>query len=158
MQSKASTVDEYIKELPEDRQGPISKLRKEISKNLPRGFKEEMGYGAAGYVVPHSLYPPGYHCDPKLPLPFFGFASQKNFIAVYHMGIYASPELMEWFTAEYPKHTSAKLDMGKSCIRFKKPEKIPFKLFGELASKITVQQWIEIYETNFKDATKKTKQ
>jgi len=155
MQSQPKTVDAYIKEMPEDRQGAITELRKEISKNLPKGFKEEMGYGMAGYVVPHSLYPPGYHCTPELPLPFFGFASQKNFIAVYHMGIYANPELLEWFTTEYPKHTTAKLDMGKSCIRFKNPEKIPFKLFGELASKITVQQWIEMYETNIKNPERK---
>ncbi|MES2772635.1 MAG: DUF1801 domain-containing protein [Bacteroidota bacterium] len=157
MQSQAKTVDSYLKELPEDRQEAMTKLRKEIIKNLPKGFKEEMGYGMMGYVVPHTLYPPGYHCTPELPLPFLGIASQKNFIAVYHMGIYASPELLEWFTSEYPKHTSAKLDMGKSCIRFKNPEKIPFKLFGELASKMTPKQWIEIYENNFKNARKSTK-
>ena len=150
MQSKATTVDEYISELPKDRQEAISKLRKEIKKNLPKGFKEGMGYGMMGYSVPHSIYPPGYHCDPKLPLPFMGLASQKNFIAVYHMGIYADPKLMKWFTDAYAKEVPGKLDMGKSCIRFKKPENIPVRLIGELASKMTVEDWITMYENNLK--------
>jgi hypothetical protein len=109
-----------------------------------------MSYGMLGYVVPHSVYPPGYHCDPNLPLPFMAVASQKNFIAFYHMGIYAQPELLKWFTTEYPKHSKAKLDMGKSCMRFKKPENIPYKLIGELVKKMKVKDWIEIYETNYK--------
>ena len=146
MQSKATTVDDYIKELPEERLEAITKLRKEIKKNLPKGFSEGMGYGMIGYCVPHSLYPAGYHCDPKLPLPFMGLASQKHFIAVYHMGVYADPKLLQWFKDEYAKAGVGKLDMGKSCIRFKKPENIPYKLIGELASKITPQQWIEKYE------------
>ncbi len=150
MQSKATTVDEYISELPKDRQVAISKLRKEIKKNLPKGFKEGMGYGMMGYSVPHSIYPPGYHCDPKLPLPFMGLASQKNFIAVYHMGIYADPKLMKWFTDAYAKEVLGKLDMGKSCIRFKKPENIPVRLIGELASKMTAEEWINLYEKNYK--------
>lgn len=150
MQSKATTVDEYISELPKDRQEAISKLRKEIKKNLPKGFKEGMGYGMMGYSVPHSIYPPGYHCDPKLPLPFMGLASQKNFIAVYHMGIYADPKLMKWFTDAYAKEVPGKLDMGKSCIRFKKPENIPVRLIGELASKMTAEEWINLYEKNYK--------
>ena len=150
MQSKAGTVDEYISELPKDRQEAITKLRKEIKKNLPKGFKEGMGYGMMGYSVPHSIYPAGYHCDPKLPLPFMGLASQKNFIAVYHMGIYADPKLMKWFTDGYAKVVPGKLDMGKSCIRFKKPEHIPVKLIGELASKMTVEDWINMYEKNLK--------
>ena len=150
MQSKAGTVDEYISELPKDRQEAITKLRKEIKKNLPKGFKEGMGYGMMGYSVPHSIYPAGYHCDPKLPLPFMGLASQKNFIAVYHMGIYADPKLMKWFTDAYAKVVPGKLDMGKSCIRFKKPEHIPVKLIGDLASKLTVEDWINMYEKNLK--------
>ena len=144
MQSKATTPEEYLSELPEDRKEAISKLRKELKKNLPKGFKEEMLYGSIGYCVPHTLYPYGYHCDPKMPLPFINIASQKNFVAVYHMGIYAKGKLLDWFKAEYPKHTTAKLDMGKACIRFKKMETIPFKLFGELATKMTPQQWIDI--------------
>jgi uncharacterized protein YdhG (YjbR/CyaY superfamily) len=146
MQSKATTVGDYIKELPKERQEAMTKLRKEIKKNLPKGFKEGMGYGMMGYSVPHSLYPGGYHCDPKLPLPFMGLASQKHFIAVYHMGVYADPKLLKWFTDEYARAVVGKLDMGKSCIRFKKLENIPYKLIGELASKLTPQQWIEKYE------------
>ena len=146
MQSKATTVEDYIKELPEERQEAITRLRNEIKKNLPKGFSEGMGYGMMGYSVPHSLYPAGYHCDPKLPLPFMGIASQKHFIAVYHMGVYADPKLLKWFTGEYAKAGVGKSDMGKSCIRFKKPENIPYKLIGELASKMTPKQWIERYE------------
>jgi uncharacterized protein YdhG (YjbR/CyaY superfamily) len=150
MQSKAITVDQYISELPADRQKAVAELRKVIKKNLPKGFSEGMGYGNMGYSVPHSLYPAGYHCDPKLPLPFMGIASQKHFIAVYHMGVYTDPKLLKWFTDAYAKAGVGKLDMGKSCIRFKNPEKIPYKLIGELASKITPQQWIEVYEKNVK--------
>ncbi len=150
MQSKAKTVDEYIKELPPDRQVAIKKLRAVIKKNIPKGFKEEMGYGNMGYVVPHSIYPDGYHCTPELPLPFFGIASQKNFIAVYHMGIYADKKLLDWFTNEYAKTGLGKLDMGKSCMRFKKAEKIPYELIGELASKMTVEDWIKMYEEKLK--------
>ena len=150
MQSKAKTPDDYIAELPADRKEAIIQLRREILKNLPEGFKEVMGYGMLGYVVPHSIYPAGYHCTPSDPLPFAGLASQKNFIAFYHMGIYAKPELMEWFTREYPKHTKARLDMGKSCIRFKKPDQIPYSLIGELVSRITPEEWIKIYEGHLK--------
>jgi len=150
MQSKASTPKEYIDSLPEDRKKAVSELRKEILKNLPKGFKEEMNYGMLGYVVPHSLYPDGYHCDSKQPLPFMCLASQKKFISVYHMGVSADPKLLKWFTTEYAKQCKYKLDMGKSCIRFKKVDQIPFKLIGELASKITPKQWIEIYEKTLK--------
>lgn len=146
MQSKATTVDDYINELPDDRKKAISELSKVIKKNLPKGFQECIGYGTIGYVVPHSKYPAGYHCDPKLPLPFMNIASQKNFIAIYHMGVYADSKLLKWFTDEYAKAGVGKLDMGKSCIRFKNTEKIPYKLIGELASKITVDDWIVTYE------------
>ncbi len=156
MQSKAATPDEYMKNLPEDRKEAMVKLRKVINKNLPKGFKEVMSYGMLGYVVPHNLYPGGYHCDPKLPLPFMNIASQKNFIAVYHMGIYANKDLLDWYTAEYAKLNSGKPDMGKGCLRFKKVDQIPFDLIGELASKITAKDWIDLYETNLK-ASKKPK-
>jgi len=155
MQSKATTPDEYLDTLPEDRKQAMSELRKVILKNLPKGFSEVMSYGMLGYVVPHSLYPSGYHCDPKLPLPFMNIASQKNFIAVYHMGIYSDPKLLKWFAEEYGKQSKAKLDMGKSCIRFKKPEQIPFKLIGELASKMTPKQWIDTYESALKKSKTK---
>ncbi len=150
MQSSASSVDAYINELPQDRKEAIQKLRAITLKNLPKGFEEAMGYGMMGYCVPHSLYPNGYHCDPKQPLPFFGLASQKNSINVYHMGLYVQKELYDWFVAEYPKHVSSKLDMGKSCIRFKKSEHIPYDLIGELLTKITVADWIQMYESNIK--------
>lgn len=150
MQSKATTVEEYFANLPEDRKAPMLELRKQFKKNLPKGFTETMAYGMVGYVVPHSKYPNGYHCDPTLPLGFVSFASQKNFIAVYHMGIYSDPKLLKWFTDEFPKHSKTKLDMGKSCIRFKKPDQIPFKLIGELATKMTPDQWIEKYEAVLK--------
>lgn len=150
MQTKATTPDAYMAELPEDRKAIMKKLRSTITTNLPKGFEETMSYGMIGYVVPHSKYPSGYHCDPKLPLPFISIASQKNFIALYHMGIYADSKLMEWFTAEYPKHVSGKLDMGKSCIRFKKPEHIPFELIGELVKKMNTDDWIDLYEKTFK--------
>lgn len=149
MQSTAATPEEYIASLPEDRQQAILKLREVILENLPAGFSEEMQYGMMGYVVPHSLYPAGYHCDPKIALPFLGMASQKNFVALYHMGIYADEELLNWFTSEYPKHSKKKLDMGKSCIRFKKTEDIPYQLIGELAAKMTPEQWITLYESKF---------
>jgi hypothetical protein len=150
MQSKAITIDAYIAELPEERQKAITQLRKVIKKNLPKGFKEEMSYGMIGYVVPHSKYPAGYHCNPKLPLPFINIASQKNFIAVYHMGVYANPQLLKWLTEAHAKASTKKLDMGKSCMRYKKPEDIPYKLIGELAGKITPEQWVALYEKAFK--------
>ncbi|MEW7278257.1 DUF1801 domain-containing protein [Aquimarina sp. 2201CG1-2-11] len=150
MQYDVKTPDEYIDAIPEERKEVMSRLRKVIKDNLPKGFEEVISYKMIGYVVPHEIYPSGYHCDPTLPLPFMNIASQKKFIAVYHSGIYASETLMQWFTAEYPKHVTTKLDMGKSCIRFKKPDQIPMQLIGELASKMTTEQWIELYETNVK--------
>ncbi|MFN5134392.1 MAG: DUF1801 domain-containing protein [Chitinophagaceae bacterium] len=149
MQSKATTVDAYLAELPEERQKPMEKLRKVIKKNLPKGFKESMGHGMMGWSVPHSIYPAGYHCNPKDPLPFMGLASQKNSINLYHMGIYADPKLLKWFQEAHAKASAKKLDMGKSCIRYKKAEDIPYDLIGELASKITVDEWIKMYESAF---------
>lgn len=150
MQYKATSVEDYISQLPQERQEPIKKLQSMVKENLPVGFEECLSYGMIGYVVPHTKYPSGYHCNPELPLPFINIASQKNFIALYHSGIYADPKLLDWFVLEYPKHSKRKLDMGKSCIRFKKTDEIPYKLIGELCGKITVNQWIKIYETNIK--------
>lgn len=150
MQSEALNPHEYLDSLPEDRKEGMNQLRKVILDNLPKGFSEEMSYGMIGYVVPHSMYPAGYHCNPKLPLPFMNLASQKNFIAFYHMGLYADKNTMDWFLEEYPKHTSAKKDMGKSCFRFKKPDQIPFELIGQLVKRISVEDWIGIYERNFR--------
>jgi hypothetical protein len=150
MQSQALTVEDYLSGLPEDRKSTITRLRNVIKDNLSKGFKEEMSYGMLGYVVPHEIYPNGYHCNPKLPLPFISLGSQKNFIAIYHMGMYADKTLLDWFVAEYPKHAKSKLDMGKSCIRFKKMDDIPFELIGELVSRMSMEEWIEIYENNIK--------
>lgn len=155
MRTKATTVTDYLADLPEDRQKAISKLRKIINKNLPNGFKEGMNYGMIWWVLPHSIYPEGYHCNPKDPLPFMGLASQKNFISIYHMGIYADPKLLKWFQGAHAKASAKKLDMGKSCIRYKKPEDIPFELIGELVSKISPAEWIALYEKNFKLTKKK---
>ncbi|WP_159800422.1 DUF1801 domain-containing protein [Flavobacterium sp. MK4S-17] len=150
MQSEAKTTSEYLESLPEDRKKAMAGLRDTILQNLPEGFKETMAYGMLGWVVPHSVYPAGYHCNPEQALPFLSIASQKNFIALYHMGLYADKGLYVWFVAEYPKHCKTKLDMGKSCIRFKKPELIPFTLIGELVAKMTPKQWIDLYEAQLK--------
>ncbi len=150
MQSAAKTPEEYMAELPTERKEAVAKLRTVIQENLPQGFSEIMNYGMLGYVVPHELYPSGYHCDPKQPLPFLGLASQKNSINFYHMGIYADPVLLDWFVTEFPKHSNAKLDMGKSCIRFKKPEHIPYELIGALCAKMTPADWITLYENNLR--------
>jgi hypothetical protein len=159
MKPKPKSIKEIFAQLPPDRVEPFNKLHDIIVKNLPEGFEPAISYGGLGYVVPHKLYPAGYHCNPKEPLPFAGIASQKNSINFYHMGIYADKELLKWFVNEYPKHSTQKLDMGKSCIRFKKPDQIPYNLIGELMKKITVQQWIEKYEQAFrkkpKEANKK---
>jgi len=150
MQYEAQSPEDYISQVPEERQDSLKKLRQVIKDNLPNGFEEGMQYKMIGYYVPHSVYPDGYHCDPKTPLPFMSFASQKNSVNLYHSGIYANPELQKWFVSEYPKHCKRKLDMGKSCIRFKKMDDIPFELIGELTRKMTAKEWISIYETVIK--------
>lgn len=150
MQYKAISPEDYISQIPKERQEAMEKLRKVIKDNLPKGFEEGMNYNMIGYYVPHSIYPNGYHCDTKLPLPFMNIASQKNFMALYHMGMYAKKEILDWFTLEYPKHCKYKLDMGKSCVRFKKIEDIPYDLIGQLTAKISVDEWIQVYENAFK--------
>jgi len=150
MQSKATTPEQYLSELPDDRRIIMEKLRGVVSKKLPKGFNEVMSYGMLGYVVPHEIYPNGYHCTPELPLPFFNIASQKNSINIYHMALYGDKQLYDWFVTEYPKHCKSKLDMGKSCVRFKKLDDIPFDLIGELLSKLTVEDWIKMYEKMLK--------
>lgn len=150
MQYDATSPEDYISQVPEERQETLKKLRKVINDNLPKDFQEGMIYKMIGYYVPHSVYPDGYHCSPEVPLPFMSFASQKNSVNLYHSGIYAKPELYDWFVNEYPKHCKRKLDMGKSCIRFKKIDEIPFELIGELTRKMTCEEWIDIYETALK--------
>lgn len=148
MQYEVSTLDEYFESIPPERKEAVKKIYETLKMNLPNGFEEQISYGHIGFVVPHSMYPNGYHCDPTSPLPFIGLASQKNFIALYNMGIYSDEKLLNWFIEEYPKHAKRKLDMGKSCIRFKKTDDIPYDLIGKLASKITPDQWIATYEKN----------
>jgi uncharacterized protein YdhG (YjbR/CyaY superfamily) len=150
MQYKASSPEDYISQVPEERQNTLKKLRKTIKDNLSKGLEEGIQYGMIGYYVPHSKYPDGYHCKPSEPLPFMSFASQKNSINLYHMGIYAKKELHDWFVTEYPKHSKRKLDMGKSCIRFKNMDEIPFELIGQLTAKMSADEWIDIYESNIK--------
>lgn len=150
MQYNATSPEDYINQAPIKRQETLKKLRKVIKDNLPVGFEEGIQYKMIGYYVPHSVYPDGYHCDPKTPLPFMSFASQKNSINLYHMGIYAKKELLDWFVNEYPKHCKRKLDMGKSCIRFKNMDEIPFELIGELTQKMSCKEWIDIYESAIK--------
>ena len=146
----AATIEQYINEIPEERKEGVNKLRTIILENLPKGFEEGMSYGMVGYFVPHSIYPAGYHCNPRLPLPFMSFANQKNSINLYNMELYANPDLYAWFVTEFAKHSNEKLDMGKSCIRFKKSANIPFELIAELVRKVTVTDWILSYESKFK--------
>lgn len=150
MQIISNSLEDYLSKIPDERQEPFKKLYDVINNNLPEGFEEISNYGMLGWAVPLKTYPAGYHCTPGTPLPFINLASQKNFIALYHMGLYSRPELLDWFVAEYPKHSKKKLDMGKSCVRFKKPEDIPFELIAELSQKMTVEDWIGIYESQYK--------
>ncbi|WP_143884725.1 DUF1801 domain-containing protein [Chryseobacterium binzhouense] len=150
MQISSTSIEDYVSKLPEERQEVFKKLFDTIKNHLPEGFEENISYGMIGWGVPLEKYPAGYHCTPGSPLPFISVASQKNFIAVYHMGMYAKPELLNWFTEEFPKHSKRKLDMGKSCIRFKKMDEIPFELIAELSKKMTVDEWISLYEANYK--------
>ena len=150
MKITAENIEEYFANIPEERKTPMNKLRATINKNIPKEFTEMLNYGMPGWVIPFSVYPDGYHCNPKLPLLFINIASQKNFIGFYHMGIYANPELYEWFVHEYPKHCSGKLDMGKSCVRLKNIDEIPYKLLSELCTKMSTQDWIDLYEKNYK--------
>lgn len=157
MKAPGKTVKEILANVPEERFEAFNKLHKVIVKNLPKGFEAGISYGGLGYVVPHKLYPAGYHCKPSEPLPFAGIASQKDSINFYHMGVYADPKLLKWFVSEFPKHSKQKLDMGKSCVRFKKMDDIPYKLIGELMKKMSAKDWIGMYEANYNPKSKKKK-
>ncbi len=148
MKSNSTTIEQYLFELPEERKHPMSTLRNIIKNNIPDGFEEVMSYGMIGYVVPKSVYPNGYHCNPKLPLPYINIGSQKNFIVLHHLGIYGSTKILDWFVSEYPKHAKHKLDMGKGCVRFKKVNEIPYLLIEELIKKISLEKYIAQYEEN----------
>lgn len=154
MQSKATTVEQYLAELPDDRRAAISAVRKVILKNLNKGYEEGMQYGMIGYYVPHSLYPAGYHCDPRQPLGFAGLASQKNYMSLYMMPVYGDGATETTFRNEWAK-TGKKLDMGKCCIRFKKVEDLALDLIAETIRRTPVKKWIEHYETVIK--TSRTK-
>lgn len=155
MTRNVNTVEDYLKQIPDEQKEMFNHIRDCIVQNLPAGFEECISYGMIGYVVPQSLYKDGYHCDPKLPLPFMALAAQKNFIAFYHMGIYAKPDLYDWFTKSYLQSTPTKLDIGKSCLRFKKKALVPYALIGELVQKMTPKEWIAIYENLYKNNRKK---
>ncbi|MFM8596680.1 MAG: DUF1801 domain-containing protein [Flavobacteriales bacterium] len=150
MKAPGVTVAAILENIPEERKEAFHKLHQTIVDNLPSGFEAGISYGGLGYVIPHSLYPAGYHCKPSEPLPFAGLASQKNSINFYHMGIYSDPALLDWFVAQYPNYSSQKLDMGKSCIRFKKLDQIPYDLIAELMQKMSAQDWINLYERMLK--------
>ncbi|OBW43316.1 hypothetical protein AB670_00318 [Chryseobacterium sp. MOF25P] len=150
MQIPSTSVEDYISKIPEERQDVFKKMFDTVNDNLPQGFEKGVSYGMVGWNVPLETFPAGYYCTPGSALPFMSLASQKNFIALYHMGMYAKPELLDWFVTEFPKHSKRKLDMGKSCIRFKKMDEIPFELIAELSKKMTVDEWINIYESNLK--------
>jgi uncharacterized protein YdhG (YjbR/CyaY superfamily) len=148
MASKPNSTTEYIDQIPVERKEAFRKLRTTVLENLKGEFQEGLSYGMIGFTVPHSAFPDGYHCNPKLPLPFVSIANQKNFIALYHMGLYADRNLQEWFTSEYTKHTHHKIDMGKSCIRFKKMDDIPYTLIAELLTRMDISSWIELYKSS----------
>ena len=150
MRIESTSPENYIAQLPADRQAVMVQLRKTINENIPKGFQETIIYDMIGWVVPKSIYLPGYHCNTELPLPFMNIASQKQFVALYHMGIYIDNKLLDWFVNEYPRHCKSKLDMGKSCIRFKKMDDIPYGLIAELAGKMSTEKWIGIYESTLK--------
>jgi uncharacterized protein YdhG (YjbR/CyaY superfamily) len=148
MNIEATSVADYLSKVPEEKKEAFFKLRETVLKHIPDGFDERMSYGLIGYVVPHETFPDGYHCDPKLPLPFLNIAVQKNFIGFYHMGLYANNELTQWFVDEYAKQCKYKLDMGKSCVRLKRMDDIPYDLIAELLEKMSMQEWIKNYQAS----------
>jgi len=148
--SKPETTEAYLQTLSPERREVMSGLLSQIRDNMPAGFEEVIQYGMPSWVVPRSLYPSGYHATPELPLPFLSVGSKKNHVAIYHMGLYADDDLLAWFSTEYPKHAKTKLDMGKSCVRFKKVGAIPLELIGALCAKMTPAQWIAVYEDQVK--------
>ncbi|GJM24448.1 MAG: hypothetical protein DHS20C16_08630 [Phycisphaerae bacterium] len=154
MQSKAKTVKEYLDALPEDRRKALQAVRKVIKANLDKGYKEGMQYGMIGYFVPHTIYPDGYHCDPSEPLPFASIASQKNHMAIYMMCVYSDAKLQEWFKKAWAK-TGKKLDMGKSCVRFKKLEDLPLEIIGETIRRVPVKKYVDHYVSVLKTTGKR---
>jgi hypothetical protein len=148
-------IEAYFNQVKADQNEAMRQLWEILVKHRMPGFEPGLSYGMPAIVIPHSLYPAGYHCKPEEALPFVSIAAQKNFIAVYHMGIYAMPQLLSWFTEAYGQQSKQKLDMGKSCIRFKKPEHIPLELIAELMQKVSAEEWISTYESLYKPGKKK---
>ena len=155
MQSKATTVRAYLAGLPKDRREALQAVREVILDHLPKGYEEGMQYGMIGYYVPHSVYAAGYHCDPRQPVPFAGLASQKNHMSLYLMCIYGDQEQLEWFRDAWDR-SGQKLDMGKSCIRFRKVEDVPLKVIGQAVKRVPVRKFLAHYEANVKPAGKTT--
>jgi len=153
MQSKAATVAQYLAELPEDRRKAIEQVRAVIRKNLDKNYEEGMQYGMIGYYVPHTVYPNGYHCDPRQPLPFAALASQKNAMSLYLMSVYMKPADSQWFIQTWKK-TGKKLDMGKSCIRFKKAEDLALDVIAEAIKRVPAKDYIAVYEANLSASRK----
>ena len=143
-------MTEFIEQMPEERQQALNKLRKAVVENLPEGFVENIGNGMLHYSIPLSIYPAGYHCTKNTPLPFASIASQKSFMVLHHMGLYADEVLLKWFQDEYPQYSKYKLNMGKGCIRLKKMAAIPYELIGILMAKMTITDYIQIYEKAIK--------
>lgn len=141
-------IQKYIEKIDEPRKEAYLKLLEILKENLPEGFKFQFGYGMPGWDVPFETYPQGYHTDPSHELPFLALGIQKGHIGLYHLGIYADPKLLEWFQEEYKKQVPTKLNMGKSCIRFTNVKNIPYDLIAELAKKMSVDDYIKLYETN----------
>lgn len=154
MKSTATTPQDYLDSLPDDRKIFVSAIRDVLLKNLPEGFEEIMSYGMLGYVIPHSIYPKGYHANPKLPLGLINLGSQKNNVTLHHLGLYQG-ELLPWFQENWSLRTNKKLDMGKGCVHFKKLEDVPLELIGELATKLTPQKWITLYEKSLEKRMQK---
>jgi uncharacterized protein YdhG (YjbR/CyaY superfamily) len=150
MRYEAATVDEYVAQIPEERRVAFLRLLDVVRESLPVGFAECMSFGMPSFAVPHSIYPAGYHCKTDEPVPFVSVANQKQYIALYHSGVYALPDLLDWFTSEWAARGPGKLDMGKSCIRLKRMDRIPYELLGELCTKITVDEWIAAYEAQIR--------
>lgn len=150
MTSNAETVETYLEELEPERRELVEAIRAAIHRGLPPGFEERMIYGMIGWVVPKDTYPAGYHCDPSLPLPFINLGNQKASVNLYHMGLYVIPGLLDWFQNSWREQTSARLDMGKSCVRFKRLDNVPLSLLTELATRVTVEEWVSVYESGIK--------
>lgn len=154
MADTPATPAQYLKELPDDRRKALKAVRKVINDNLPKGYKEGIQYNMIGWFVPHSVHPDGYHCDPKQPVPFAHIASQKNHMAIYLFCIYTDTKLTDWFVKEWKK-TGKKLDMGKSCIRFKSLEDVPLELIGQTIAKVPVDVFLDGYLSSVPAARRK---